>query len=302
MTSQTRQIDVFISHASEDKPYVEPLVIELENAGVSVWYDRLVLEWGDDLRPRIDEGLRNCQFGIVVLSKSFLGKKKWTEHELNGLFAREDAGRKLILPIWHGISRKDLLQYSPSLADRLAKISTNNSYANIVESLLAMLGKSGGTRTSSATKSEAAAIPQRLAVIQMKVPRITRVRSDAYRYDKRHFELFLDKTSRLTIDAGLEEEVRLISIPVGEHSISISYDEALPRMDNNTMNYHFKFIKGWVAKGSTDVLLYNFEDKSYLVTLEPIPGKRDSVWQFVTGNGPEEVGSYRFDIAARPLS
>jgi hypothetical protein len=77
----------------------------------------------------------------VVLSKAFLGKKKWTEHELNGLFAREQAGQKLILPIWHGITRDDLLQYSPALADRLAMISATESHDDIVKSLSAILGK-----------------------------------------------------------------------------------------------------------------------------------------------------------------
>jgi len=45
--------DIFVSHASEDKAYVQPLVQALEDAGVSVWYDRLVLEWGEPLRSRI---------------------------------------------------------------------------------------------------------------------------------------------------------------------------------------------------------------------------------------------------------
>jgi hypothetical protein len=133
--------DIFISHASEDKPYVEPLVAKLEEAGISVWYDRLVLEWGDDLRSKIDNGLANCRYGIVVLSKAFLAKKKWTEHELNGLFAREQAGQRLILPIWHGIKRDDLLQYSPAFADRLAMISSADSHDDIVKSLLNILGR-----------------------------------------------------------------------------------------------------------------------------------------------------------------
>lgn len=133
--------DVFISHASEDKPYVEPLAAALRDAGVSVWYDNMALSWGDDLRPMIDKGLVNCRFGIVVLSKAFLGKKKWTEHELNGLFAREQAGRKLVLPIWHGIGRGDLLAYSPALADRLAKIAETDSVDDIVRSLLELLGR-----------------------------------------------------------------------------------------------------------------------------------------------------------------
>jgi TIR domain len=128
-------------HASEDKPYVGPLTKALNAAGVSVWYDGLILEWGDDLRPMTDSGLVNCRYGTVVLSKAFLGKKKWTEHELNGLFAREQAGKKLVLPIWHGIVRDDLLQYSPALADRLAKISESDTYDDVVNSLLGMLGR-----------------------------------------------------------------------------------------------------------------------------------------------------------------
>lgn len=51
--TQGEKWDVFVSHASEDKAYVDPLVTALEAAGISVWYDRLVLKWGDDLRPVI---------------------------------------------------------------------------------------------------------------------------------------------------------------------------------------------------------------------------------------------------------
>ena len=135
------RFDVFVSHATEDKAYVEPLVDALEGAGISVWFDRAALEWGDDLRVAIDRGLTTCRYGIVVFTKAFLRKKKWTEYELNSLFAREQAGKKLILPIWHGITREDLIQYSPAFADRLAKISSTDSYADIVESLLVMLGR-----------------------------------------------------------------------------------------------------------------------------------------------------------------
>jgi TIR domain-containing protein len=133
--------DVFISHASEDAAYVEPLARALAAAGVSVWYDKKILQWGDDLRPAIDYGLTNCRYAIVVLSKAFLAKKKWTEHELNGLFAREQPGKKVVLPIWHGITYADLLRYSPTMADRLAKISEDDSHESIVNSLRGLLAR-----------------------------------------------------------------------------------------------------------------------------------------------------------------
>lgn len=156
------QWDVFISHASEDKEsYVDGLVNALIDAGISVWYDRLVLEWGDDLRKKIDHGLKNCLFGVVVLSKAFLGGKKWTDHEFSTLFELEEPSKKLILPIWHGIVREDLLTYSPSLAGRLAKISTNDSYQDIADSLLRMLGRPVPSRTAASVSSPAAADARR---------------------------------------------------------------------------------------------------------------------------------------------
>lgn len=134
------QYDAFICHASEDKPYVEMLESALRVAGIRVWFDKTSLEWGDDLRSTIDRGVRNCQYGIVVFSKAFLAKKKWTEYELNSLFAREEAGKKIILPIWHGITRGDLLEYGPGIADRLALVSVREGANEIVASLRRLLG------------------------------------------------------------------------------------------------------------------------------------------------------------------
>jgi hypothetical protein len=145
--------DVFISHATEDKPYVEPLVKALEAAGIKVWFDKTALEWGDDLRPSIDLGLANCRYGIVIFSKAFLRRKKWTEYELNSLFALEQPGRKMVLPIWHGITREDVLEYGAGFADRLAKVSSKDSYEDIVESLLALLGRPTPSAVRSPTPS-----------------------------------------------------------------------------------------------------------------------------------------------------
>jgi len=135
------KFDVFASHASEDKDFVLPLVEALHHAGIRVWYDNDMLGWGDDLRSSIDRGLANCRYGIVVFSKAFLAGKHWTEHELNGLFAKEQSGRKVILPIWHKITRRDLIEYSPAFADRIAKVSKRDSISDIVKSLKVLLKK-----------------------------------------------------------------------------------------------------------------------------------------------------------------
>lgn len=114
------RFDVFISHASEDKDdFVRPLAATLTALGLKVWYDEWTLTIGDSLRQKIDEGLAASDYGIVVLSQTFFAKK-WPQAELDGLFAREMAGRKVILPVWHNISRDDVLHYSPLLASKLA--------------------------------------------------------------------------------------------------------------------------------------------------------------------------------------
>ncbi len=119
-TAPAVRFDVFISHASEDKDdFVRPLAAELTRLGLRVWYDEWTLKLGDSLRQKIDEGLANSEYGVVVLSRSFFAKN-WPKAELDGLFAREMAGRKVILPVWHDITKGEVLQHSPMLAGKLA--------------------------------------------------------------------------------------------------------------------------------------------------------------------------------------
>lgn len=118
-TDDTRS-DVFISHASEDKDaIVRPLVQQLQQLGLSVWYDEFSLSIGDSLSRSIDKGLAACRFGLVIISKAFMAKA-WPEYELRGLVAREVGIGKVILPIWHQVTRDEVLQFSPPLADKVA--------------------------------------------------------------------------------------------------------------------------------------------------------------------------------------
>lgn len=116
---------VFICHASEDKEtFVRPLASALRARGANVWYDEFAIEWGDSLRKKIDQGIHAAAFGIVVLSKAFFSKP-WPAYELDGLLQREMAGAQAtILPIWHNVTRDDVLRFSASLAGRLALSSS----------------------------------------------------------------------------------------------------------------------------------------------------------------------------------
>ena len=115
------EYDVFVSHASEDKEgFVDEFIHILQDKyGISVWYDSINIGWGESLRAKIDEGLKRSKFGIVVLSKYYIDKG-WTQYELDGLFQREMTGGKIILPIWHKITKDEVMKFSPTLAGRKA--------------------------------------------------------------------------------------------------------------------------------------------------------------------------------------
>jgi hypothetical protein len=51
------------------------------------------------------------------------------------LVAREIEGQKVILPIWHGIDKKQLLKYSPSLADKVGLETGRMSLKKLAETL-----------------------------------------------------------------------------------------------------------------------------------------------------------------------
>jgi hypothetical protein len=108
---EARRPDVFISHDSADKLTVaEPLYHALSAKGLKVWFDKYTLNLGDSLSEKINEGIAECRYGILILSKAFLANERWAERELKSFSVKDAIGdsHKLI-PIWHGITEQDLV-------------------------------------------------------------------------------------------------------------------------------------------------------------------------------------------------
>jgi len=125
---------LFICYVSEDKEdFVAPLAAELRGE-YEVWYDDYELTLGDSLPEKIDDGLKRCGFGIVVLSKAFFAKKKWARKELDGLFALEAKRGKIILPVWKGVTSDDVAEYSPMLASKIA-VSDSEGLPKVIEKI-----------------------------------------------------------------------------------------------------------------------------------------------------------------------
>ena len=137
-----KEYDVFISHASEDKDeIVRPLAHALKSEGLTVWYDEFELKIGDSLRRKIDKGLANSKFGIVVLSKEFI-RKGWTNYELDGIITKAVTGEQIILPIWHNLTKKEVIDFSPSLADKLARNTSSYTVEEIAEEIAELIQNS----------------------------------------------------------------------------------------------------------------------------------------------------------------
>lgn len=137
MPAEPGRWDVFISHASEDKDVVRPLVEALTSSGCAVWFDESALRLGDSLRGTIDKGLAHSRYGVVILSPNFFAKR-WPQAELDGLAARESSGLKVILPVWHNLEREQLERYSPMLAGRLA-VSTSSGLNAVARQILSVV-------------------------------------------------------------------------------------------------------------------------------------------------------------------
>ncbi|NLN47800.1 MAG: DUF1883 domain-containing protein [Clostridiales bacterium] len=134
-----REYDVFISHASEDKDaIVRPLANALRGRGLKVWFDEFELIIGDSLRRKIDVGLAKSNFGIVVISRSFI-RKGWTNYELDGLITRAVSGEQILLPIWHDITKQEVIEYSPSLADKVARNTAINTIDEIATEITELI-------------------------------------------------------------------------------------------------------------------------------------------------------------------
>ena len=139
-----KEYDVFISHASEDKEEVaRPLAEALRKNGLSVWYDEFELKIGDSLRRKIDKGIANSNFGVIVISRDFISKG-WTNYELDGLITKSVNGEQTMLPVWHNVTKREVINYSPSLADKLARSTTDFTVEEIADEIADLINERKG--------------------------------------------------------------------------------------------------------------------------------------------------------------
>lgn len=74
--------NIFISYSTADEAFAQSLERSLRFRGFKTWFAPLTLQVGDKLLDSINAGLIASEFGLVVISPSYISKA-WTSYELD---------------------------------------------------------------------------------------------------------------------------------------------------------------------------------------------------------------------------
>jgi tetratricopeptide (TPR) repeat protein len=81
-------MNLFLSHSTKDKDFIEKLAAALRATGIDPWWCEVDIEHGDDFVAKIDEGLKESDLVVLVLSPD-AAKSAWTRKEWTAALARE---------------------------------------------------------------------------------------------------------------------------------------------------------------------------------------------------------------------
>ncbi len=93
---------IFIAHASEDKPKVRELYTRLKQSGLNPWLDEKDLLPGQNWRDEIPNALRKSDFFIACLSSQSISKQGYIQREFRqalNLLAERPTGTIYLIPL-----------------------------------------------------------------------------------------------------------------------------------------------------------------------------------------------------------
>jgi internalin A len=92
--SKNQSTEIFISYGHDDKKFVQRLSSELSKENVESWWDFDTLKGGHDWQREIQQGIKRCDFFIVVLTPQSV-ESEWVNKEIT--YANEY--KKKVIPI-----------------------------------------------------------------------------------------------------------------------------------------------------------------------------------------------------------
>lgn len=125
-----RKVKVFVSHSSKDKSIVDRIVSDLENRGISVWYDKSEIKAGDNIVEKVNEGLRDSKYFLIILSPNAI-RSSWVTEETSFAVLQQIALKGIfVIPIL--IEDCDI----PPLLRPKRYVDFRNSYDQGIQQLL----------------------------------------------------------------------------------------------------------------------------------------------------------------------
>lgn len=90
---------IFLSHSSQDKPFVEKLANDIKKLNIDVWLDKWEIKVGDSLISKISSGLSESDYFILVMSPHSV-ISEWVQKEFSYALIEEIESKSIkILPI-----------------------------------------------------------------------------------------------------------------------------------------------------------------------------------------------------------
>ncbi|MBF0155231.1 MAG: toll/interleukin-1 receptor domain-containing protein, partial [Magnetococcales bacterium] len=109
-------VKIFISYAHEDEAYKDALLKFLKvltrQKKIQPWMDRQI-RIGEEWRPQIEQALRECRLGILLISADFLASDFIQDEEVPQLLEQHRTGRTRLVPI--------IIRHCPWTKDQIAR-------------------------------------------------------------------------------------------------------------------------------------------------------------------------------------
>jgi hypothetical protein len=137
---------VFVSHSSKDKAFVDHIVSDLAAHQISVWYDKLDIKIGDSIPGKINAGLSDAKYFLIVLSPDSV-TSLWVQEELNAALMRQiTSNGTFLIPILF----RDC-EIPPLLAHR-RYVDFRSNYNDGLTEILSLWGKDTEAVSSAGNK------------------------------------------------------------------------------------------------------------------------------------------------------
>lgn len=133
-----RAQDVFIVHVAEDKAVVRTFAFALRKKGLRVSYDDFELDPEDSVYQKVNTGMENSCFGVVVVSRSLV-KQGWVEGGIAQMAVKTFSGKQVLLPLWHDIMREEVLEFCADIANLESRNTAVNTFEEIAEDIAGLI-------------------------------------------------------------------------------------------------------------------------------------------------------------------